>query len=378
MSKIILTFLFVGLTANVAFTQRTSLNNHTGTWENAASWVAGTAPPTANPANITATHLNLTINGFIRRTGNVSIAGGTSAQDFIINDTLVLIGNFTFPNNAAELVVGPAGVLIVIGNVSFGNNTRVTNSGIFAVSGNATFAPGASETYDDSGGGEFFVQGNVTLNADAQTADDWDNLDTLYPVIHGFILCGGGASCVLPVKLSYFRIKTGSTAVELTWATVMEENFQKFIVQRSLNGIDYVDIGEVAGQGFNIYDIESKYIFADYHPLIGTSYYRLKAVDLDGTYEYFRVNAARFEGPKGISVYPNPSTGEIISFHTNFSPSEYDRVAVMDQFGRQIVDAGVHSLESTIHLSERLKPGVYLLRYVSGDFEKVTRFLVKD
>ena len=54
------------------FAQRTSLNNYTGIWENNASWVGGIAPPVANPAVITAAHLNLTINGYITRNGNSS------------------------------------------------------------------------------------------------------------------------------------------------------------------------------------------------------------------------------------------------------------------------------------------------------------------
>ena len=281
MNKVVLAVLLVAMVSKVALSQRTSLNNYTGSWENSASWVGGIAPPVANPANITAAHLDLTINGFITRTGDINIAGATSAEDFIINDTLVIIGNFSFPNDAAELVIGSSGVLIVIGNVSFGNNTRVTNNGIFAVSGNATFAPGGSDIYNDSGGGELFVQGNVTQNPAAQGADNWDNLDILYPVIHEFILCGGGPTCVLPVKITYFYATLRSSVVELRWATIMEENFQKFIVQRSSNGIEFEDLGMLPGRGFDIYDIESKYSFEDDNPFVGFNYYRLKAVDLD-------------------------------------------------------------------------------------------------
>jgi len=370
---IIIVFLVAGI-ISAAYSQRTSFNNYTGAWEAAGSWTGGVAPP----GTVNATHLDVTINGFITRTGNIIVSGATSAEDFIINDTLVILGDFTFNNTAAPLLIGPNAVLIVIGNVSFGNNTVVENDGIFVVSGNASFAPGASEVYDDSGGGELFVQGSVTQNPAASAADIWDQLDDLYPVIYDFVICGGGSSCILPVKLLYFNIHLRSEVIELKWATIMEENFQKFIVQRSANGIEFEQIGELPGKGFNIHDIESKYFFEDKAPLIGFNYYRLKAIDLDNTYEYFRVKVIKWSAPKSLSVFPNPSYGDFISFRTNFDPSEDDHIALINQFGVKIFRAPQSGNEKKIVFRNKLKPGIYLLKYVSKDFERVTKVIIKQ
>ena len=380
MKKVIMMVFVMSGLISVAFSQRTSLDNYTGPWENAASWQGGVAPPVADPANITAAHLDLTINGYITRTGDIDIAGATNAEDFIINDTLVIIGNVQFNNDAAPLLIGPDAVLIVIGNISFGNNTIVENDGIFVVSGNATFANGASEVYDDSGGGELFVMGNVTDNPDASGADNWDQLDNIYPIIYDFTICeaSGGSNCLLPIRLSYFEAALYGDLVELKWATTMEENFQKFIVQRSSDGTGFEDLGEVAGKGFDIYDIESRYSFEDKNPLIGFNYYRLKAVDLDDSYEYFGVLAVRFTAPKNMDVYPNPGSGEAISFSANFNPGESDRIILIDPLGVEILNIRASAVPDGMSFQEKLRSGVYILLYKSDDFRKTTRVLIKE
>lgn len=355
-----------------AFSQKTSLDNYTGAWENNASWTTSPAPD-----NIVDTELDLTINGYITRTGDLNVWGDIAAgDDFIINDTLVILGDVFFPNDAAELIIGPNALLIVIGNMTFGNNTVITNDGVFAVSGNLDFANGASDIY--TGGGELFVQGVVTRNPAAEAADNWDNLQTIYPNVYDFIQCGGGSSCSLPVKLSYFNATLKNGAVELMWATIMEEDFQKFVIQRSQDGMNYEDIGEVAGKGFNIYDIETTYSFVDRSPLLDVNYYRLKAVDLDDSFEYFRVKMVRVEGVRILSAFPNPSSGNDLSFSLNFNPEESDRIVVIDQMGVEVFNAPAASAQSTITFSAPLSPGVYILKYRSATSQQATRVVVTN
>lgn len=371
MKKLLVIVMLVTCVATAFSQPKTSKNNYTGAWENNASWTTSPAPDgTVN------TELDLTINGYITRNGNLAVQGSYLTQNFVINDTLVVLGNLDFRNNAAELVIGPNGVLIVIGSVTFGNNTIITNDGIFAVSGSIDFAPGASDIY--AGSGELFVQGTVDDNVVAQTADNWDNLDTLYPKIYEFIQCGGGSSCVLPIKLAYFEVALRNETVELRWATIMEENFLKFVVQRSANGLDFEDIGEVAGKGFDIYDIVSKYSFTDDAPLLGKNYYRLKAVDIDDSFEHFAVKLVELKGLKKLAVYPNPSSGSAINFTTNFNPSESDRIVLTNQLGVEIFSASASATNNSISFADKLRPGIYMLRYVAGDYEQTARIFVKN
>ena len=187
----------------------------------------------------------------------------------------------------------------------------------------------------------------------------------------------GGYNSTLPVKLSFFDVTTDGEVVHLAWTTSLEKDFQKFIVQHSHDGIHFTDIGEVAGQGFNVEDILSHYSFDDGAPFQGWNYYRLKAVDLDDSYEYFSVKAIKVNGAKKLTVYPNPLEDRHIGFRVNFSPQESDRIMLIDQIGLELYNAPAITVDNSISLPASLPPGVYMLRYVSQDFEKVTRVVVK-
>ena len=186
-----------------------------------------------------------------------------------------------------------------------------------------------------------------------------------------------GYNASLPVKLLYFNADASDETVSLKWATIVEENFYKFVVQRSGDGLMFEDIGKVAGQGFNIYEIESKYSFIDEAPTLGMNYYRLKAVDLDNSNEYSTVQAVQIQGPKKLAVYPNPSNGERIAFRSNFGYQESDRIIIIDQLGVEVFSGLASATESTITFQNPLQPGVYMLRYIAKDVEHVTRVVVR-
>jgi hypothetical protein len=187
----------------------------------------------------------------------------------------------------------------------------------------------------------------------------------------------GGYNAALPVKLMYFLADYRDEEVNLMWATSVEENFYKFVVQRSVDGLAFEDIGEVDGRGFNIYGTETEYTFADSQPLLGRNYYRLKAVDLDESVEYFGVKLVNVKGGKTLAVFPNPASGRVISFSTNFSPEESDRVMLVDQLGNEIFSDLASRVGNSIVLTNELRSGVYMIRYVSKEFEQTARVIVK-
>ena len=66
--------------------------------------------------------------------------------------------------------------------------------------------------------------------------------------------------------------------------TATEVNNDFFTVERTLDGITYEEILQMPGAGNSFSPIT--YIAYDNEPLPGTSYYRLKQTDYDGSYEY--------------------------------------------------------------------------------------------
>lgn len=92
---------------------------------------------------------------------------------------------------------------------------------------------------------------------------------------------GVSTELTLPVELVDFSAKANDKTVQLNWVTASEENNEKFILQRSYNGVNFENIAEIKGQGNSYKTIQYQYI--DDNPFHGISYYRLKQVDFDGT-----------------------------------------------------------------------------------------------
>ncbi len=110
----------------------------------------------------------------------------------------------------------------------------------------------------------------------------------------------------MPIKLASFIAKpTINSEVTLYWQTTAETNFSHFEIQRSRDAIGFESIGRHESQ-----KIESdllNYSFVDSKPFDQISYYRLKEVDLDGSYSFSKivsVNSSNTE--QKIFTFPNP------------------------------------------------------------------------
>ena len=77
----------------------------------------------------------------------------------------------------------------------------------------------------------------------------------------------------------------------LTWATNFEENNAMFVVEKSEDGIDFMNIGSVEGGGDS--EEMKEYNFLDVMASAETTFYRLKQVDFDGSFSYSEITTIR-------------------------------------------------------------------------------------
>jgi hypothetical protein len=89
---------------------------------------------------------------------------------------------------------------------------------------------------------------------------------------------------ILPLQLIDFSLDQSSNYILLEWITEGEFNFDYFEVQKSMDGYDFESIAKIQGKG----NSESQYYyqFQDRASRNGTIYYRLKMVDVDGSYRF--------------------------------------------------------------------------------------------
>lgn len=109
----------------------------------------------------------------------------------------------------------------------------------------------------------------------------------------------------LPVQLSEFSGKLLEDKVILNWQTTSELNNSHFLLQRSPDSKTWYDLEKIQGAGTT--DEPTSYSYTDKNPLLGINYYRLKQVDYDGAFEYFKVISIDMNKDGEIYIFPNPT-----------------------------------------------------------------------
>ena len=110
------------------------------------------------------------------------------------------------------------------------------------------------------------------------------------------------SSSPLPVELTRFDAYALRNEVLLEWQTATESHNAQFVVERSGDGRTFSTIRTVAGAGDSRSPID--YATTDVAPLRGQSFYRLKQVDFDGTFEYSPVRAVFMGGANTVRLAP--------------------------------------------------------------------------
>ncbi len=167
------------------------------------------------------------------------------------------------------------------------------------------------------------------------------------------ILAGSSA---LPVSLQNFNgtLKNGNAVIE--WATASEQNNRGFSVEKSLDGIQWYEIGWLAGAGTTT--VAQFYSFTDSRLVAGNNYYRLKQFDYDGAFHYSPViNVAnKTADDLQIKVSPNPVHGFfILSFPEEDVAAE---ISIYNLLGARVFQTS--GFEQRIDVSN-LESGTYAL-----------------
>lgn len=108
----------------------------------------------------------------------------------------------------------------------------------------------------------------------------------------------------LPVSLVDFQVKRVENATVLYWQTSEEKNSDHFEVQQSEDLRKWAALGIV--NAANESSQHKDYSFPDVAERYGTQYYRLKMVDIDGSFAYSKIQSIRLGSSGLISAYPNP------------------------------------------------------------------------
>lgn len=178
----------------------------------------------------------------------------------------------------------------------------------------------------------------------------------------------------LPVELVVFSASlTARQGVALHWVTASEKNSRHFVIERSADGSTFSALRTVAAAGTT--SARSTYDQTDEQPLFGTSYYRLRQVDMDGTTAFSPVQLVRLgsANAEGLAVYPGREAQQwVVSTSLPaavLASSPAASVRVFDALGRSQQVAALPDGSQAGRWTLDMRPlpaGLYIVRLVSA------------
>ncbi len=178
----------------------------------------------------------------------------------------------------------------------------------------------------------------------------------------------------LPVTFLNFNGRLSGNDALLSWSTASEINNKGFEVQKSLDGINFKDIGFVTGLGNA--SLVNNYSYTDAKLLSGSNYYRLKQIDRDGRVSYsavIRISYSHFS----YGILGNPSNNPWLQLQLD----KQDPVSIqiysvngtlIQKMDKGTLTAGTYDIPLNL---TSCNPGVYVMRLLVGSQSYSTKIV---
>lgn len=166
----------------------------------------------------------------------------------------------------------------------------------------------------------------------------------------------------LAVKFTNIKVEKRNTSSLINWSAVNNNESKLYVVQWSIDGKNFIDIGVVNNNCFN--ERQCDYSFTHMNPSLGINYYRVKQLDQKGVYT--NSNIVQIQFVKNSFLIKNNIVDNYIYLTYNDFISR--RFFIFDDLGRLVM---TKSIKGTNHIDiSILKSGIYFIKNEQGETVK--------
>lgn len=177
----------------------------------------------------------------------------------------------------------------------------------------------------------------------------------------------------LPIELIAFSANCQNNKTEVKWTTASETNNNFFTVERSADASLFEVVKTIPGSSNSNYIIS--YSTTDDKPLAGTSYYRLKQTDYDGSYKYSNIISVSCGAEDNLNItFASTDEQGTINLNVNAPHGGNYVISIIDAVGKTLMSKTANLVKgnNTLSLDAKAAAGVYFIS-IENEFDKVSR-----
>jgi hypothetical protein len=154
-----------------------------------------------------------------------------------------------------------------------------------------------------------------------------------------FLVVFGPAS-PYPIDVLTISAAARSNGIQVDWMAKTEIDMDRYELERSFSGTGFNRINTTTAVGNS--QVALTYNWLDPMPLLGSNYYRIKAINKSGVVKYTDMVKVSFgKANPDITVFPNPVTGQNISIQlTDIEKGTYN-VSIINKLGQVVYQSQV-------------------------------------
>jgi hypothetical protein len=161
------------------------------------------------------------------------------------------------------------------------------------------------------------------------------------------------ATAPLPIELIDFSAKCGNNKVDLKWTTASEINNDYFTIDKGKDGITFESLAVIHGAG-NSSQL-NYYLWTDDQATQGTSYYRLRQTDYNGSTKIFNTVESDCENNNALIISSCYQMGSLLQLDFTASQAGMHLIKIYDATGN-VIFSGNKFYSAGIN-SEVINPG---------------------
>ncbi|XOV66419.1 MAG: T9SS type A sorting domain-containing protein [Fluviicola sp.] len=306
---------------------------------------------------------------FIDGTGNVTLTPSTGSGDFENFGSINTVGTIRlgtaggdFHNNAGNISAF-LGSLIHVQGGDFHNRSVIGYlEPITCIIAQNNFYNHAGGVVAGSGGFIGAVTGDIDNSSNPMvdfSSVSWCAGGAGINIATSSEECSAACSLILPVDLIEFTGKHLNGAIALSWKISSAANFSHFEVER-FDVIQEKFVFQERLKGVSNTTSTKSYSYQDNtsNPAI-INYYRLKLVDLDGSYTYSETVSVSALHEEFFQISPNPVVAG--RFQISSSSVSYGKLILTDPFGKKIWEDDFTQVKRNFHINA-IPNGIYWMQ----------------